>query len=1348
MLMNIFTNSYQSNPSGIGSRLQSSLLVLLCLFLGMNTNFANGDNPMKPNYTIGFSADADNDLGVLVVSQPSYTTCATSQNGELRAVGFNGSPPYTYLWSNGATTVEVDGLGLGTYTVTITDTDGNTAEGSGEITLHPEGVWLMLSATAACDGQDNGTAHVSAMLGTPPYTFVWSNGDTGEDVTGLAEGVYRVTATDAFGCTNEESIYIDANDELDIHLTSNYETCIGSMDAKITAIVDGGQSPYTYLWSNGQTTQIATGFGAGIHSVTVTDAGGCTAVASEEVELSPEGVWIMLSATDADCGVDNGTIHVGVMTGVPPYTFEWSDPSIGNTPDPTGLGPGTYEVTVTDDNGCTAVDDITVNTGNSQLSLDTDGVDVTCTELGSATVNILSGSAPFTIQWDDPNNSTTATITDLEPGIYTVEVTDANGCFGMATRRIEDTCDPCDADAGTLTPNPAPDCIDGSTTISANPNGDAVVPAGFELTYVLTSGNGLLIQEISSSPSFDITVSGLYTIHSLVYDPNTLDLSTLTIGVSTGFDVNALLEQGGGDICGSLDVDGASFQLDSGFNLDIIPQDPTICPGGSVMLSTTATDPGLTYSWTTTGGTFNNPASATPTYTMMMPGTYTITVVATDLNTGCEGEATTTVTVLDPPSISIQPADEAVCAGSSINFTASGVPAGSTYSWTATGGSFDNATSGAPTWTMMMPGTYTISLTIVTSDGCEASASTTATIYPALTDCTASVTSSYNEGTDISIRGGSDGSATVTASGTGLTYLWSTGATTQDVDGLSAGTYTVTVTNANGCSCVASVTLEDPAKLGDFVWLDENRNGIQDPGENGIEGVKATLTGTTVGGLDIMRMLFTDATGMYMFDGLLPGSYKVTFEQPVGFAASDANQGGDDTVDSDADPITGMTQMVDLAAGEYNPTLDAGFYPCINIGDYVWWDENHNGAQDPDEIGVEGVQVKLMRAGFDGIFCTDDDQIWMEETTGPNGEYLFECVEPGEYYISFMNIPADWKFTGQDETTDDLDSDADPDTGKTDPFTVVNGQPDDLTFDAGIRPICDNFRGNGGEIITKNEPICPGESPYEFLNVIAPDGGSGPIEYLWMFTTDPGPHTPPNGFTPIPNSNTLNLQYGPIFVTTTFVRCARRLDCPDYLESNWITVIVDESACNVTSMLIDLNGSLNVNDQVELDWSMVQENEIYDYNVQKSYNGMDYFDIQSQKGLGNTGELNKYNFMDTYAKEGMNYYRIKATSPTGEVVFSNGVEFQVSPEILVNAYPNPFVEVLELTPMQELQDDLIVEIYNESGALLFTGTYDKASEKISIEVAKNGSDVRNLILRLRHPNITKQKVMRVIQTTK
>jgi len=158
--------------------------------------------------------------------------------------------------------------------------------------------------------------------------------------------------------------------------------------------------------------------------------------------------------------------------------------------------------------------------------------------------------------WSGPGitDATNPTLVVNQSGTYTVTVTDCNGC--QATDQVVVTIDA--PDAGTLTATtPVSTCLaNGMATLSATPNGDQTVPTDYRTGYVLTSGAGLLIEQVSEAPTFTVTQSGDYTIHTLVYDPNTLDLGDIQLGVTTGVQVNSLLLQGGGNICASLDVVG------------------------------------------------------------------------------------------------------------------------------------------------------------------------------------------------------------------------------------------------------------------------------------------------------------------------------------------------------------------------------------------------------------------------------------------------------------------------------------------------------------------------------------------------------------------------------------------------------------------------------------------------------------------------------------------------------------------------------------------------------------------------------------------------------------------------
>ena len=154
----------------------------------------------------------------------------------------------------------------------------------------------------------------------------------------------------------------------------------------------------------------------------------------------------------------------------------------------------------------------------------------------------------------------------------------------------------------------------------------------------------------------------------------------------------------------------------------------------------------------------------------------------------------------------------------------------------------------------------------------------------------------------------------------------------------------------------------EPASLGDYVWYDADEDGVQDSGETGVSGVTVRLIDPATG--DIIATTGTDTTGFYEFTGLAPGEYAVSFVLPSGYTFTSADAGANDALDSDADVSTGRTDAITLAAGEHNPTLDAGIFvddtQPASLGDYVWHDTNEDGVQDTGEPGISGVTVRLI----------------------------------------------------------------------------------------------------------------------------------------------------------------------------------------------------------------------------------------------------------------------------------------------------------------------------------------------------------------------------------------------------
>ena len=246
---------------------------------------------------------------------------------------------------------------------------------------------------------------------------------------------------------------------------------------------------------------------------------------------------------------------------------------------------------------------------------------------------------------------------------------------------------------------------------------------------------------------------------------------------------------------------------------------------------------------------------------------------------------------------------------------------------------------------------------------------------------------------------------------------------------------------ANGCMSI----------IGDYVWNDIDRDGIQDVSETGISDVTVTLYDCAGNQIDTTT---TDANGLYRFT-VEPGEYYVEFTLPSGMVFSPMDV-GTDNADSDADTVTGETACTTLDPGENDLTWDAGMYEPACIGDFVWNDINENGIQDVSEPGILGITVTL----YD---C--DNNLIATTTTDANGLYRF-TVAPGEYYVEFT-LPSGMVFSPMDVGTDNADSDADPTTGMTLCTTLDPGE-NDLTWDAGM--YCITPPGTGTPGYWKNHP--------------------------------------------------------------------------------------------------------------------------------------------------------------------------------------------------------------------------------------------------------------------------------------
>lgn len=656
---------------------------------------------------------------------------------------------FNYSWSSIGSGASATNLTAGTYSVIASDDDGCgdtvnfTIEEPAQIDIDT------VVTQPACSGDSTGIIAASATGGSGgTFTFAWSNGATTATITNLPAGTYTVTATDDTGCEDSLTVILTNPAALGVTMTPTDANCLGGNDGQILAAGTGGTSgTFTYLWSTGSTANPLTGLTAGTYLVTATDGNGCTAVDSADVDEPATAVAVVADSTDESCsGAADGEANATGSGGTGTITYAWSNG--GTTQTITGLTAGTYIVTATDANGCTAVDTTVVNgPASSVLVSIIDSTDVTCNggnngdaEAGNAT----GGIGPYTYLWN--TGATSQTITGLTAGTYTVTAEDANGC--EATDQVI-----IDEPATTVTV---------SITLDSNASCNGAADGG--LTAVGSGGTGTITYAWSNSGNTAI-ITGL-----------TADTYTVTATDANG--------------CTATDD---QIITEPNAVVASATSTPETCAGdddGTATASGAGGSGTFTFSW--------NTGATSATISSLPAGTYSVTV--TDGN-GCTDS---TSVVVDPANaISITMTQDSVnCLNGSDGQATAAATGGSgtfTYAWS-------NSGSGA-TITGLTADTYTVTAT--DGNGCTITGSID--VEEPATGVTASVTLDSNA----SCFGETDGGLTAVGSGGSGTYTfsWNTTATTATIDGLAAATYSVTVTDANGCTDSASATITAPSLL-------------------------------------------------------------------------------------------------------------------------------------------------------------------------------------------------------------------------------------------------------------------------------------------------------------------------------------------------------------------------------------------------------------------------------------------------------------------------------------------------------------------------------------------------------
>jgi len=311
-----------------------------------------------------FAAGSCGLLAITATATKTDVSCFGGNNGTATAVP-SGGTNYTYLWSNGGTTATISGLAAGNYTVTVTD--GNATATASVTVAQPAALTTTTSSTQTVCGQSSGSATVTPAGGTPNYTYNWSNQGTTATISNLGSGNYNVTVTDSKGCSATATTSVTAPGGPSATASATSVNCFGAATGGVTLTVTGGTGTITYTWSNAATTQNLSNVVAGTYTVTVNDANNCSFTASATVTQPSAAVTVTGTPTNATSG-NNGAVNVTTTGGTGSYSYAWSNSA--TTEDISGLAAGTYTVTVTDQNACTASATFTIiATGVNNLDM-------------------------------------------------------------------------------------------------------------------------------------------------------------------------------------------------------------------------------------------------------------------------------------------------------------------------------------------------------------------------------------------------------------------------------------------------------------------------------------------------------------------------------------------------------------------------------------------------------------------------------------------------------------------------------------------------------------------------------------------------------------------------------------------------------------------------------------------------------------------------------------------------------------------------------------------------------------------------------------------------------------------
>ncbi len=373
-----------------------------------------------------FKTNITQPLPVTISFNPTEVSCNGSCNGAVTATVSGGHGGYTYKWSpGGQTTATISSLCPGTYSLTAKDDSGCIGMNTVTITQPPALTLSISKNNITCNGNCNGSASVTVAGGTPAYTYKWSNGATTSSVSSLCSGVYKIVVTDSHGCKDSANVSITQPLTININVSQTNISCNGNCNGSASVTVTGGTPVYTYKWSTGATTSSISGLCVGIYKIVVTDSNHCKDSLNVTI-TQPTALAIALSQTNLTCnGNCNGKAAATVTGGTPAYTYKWSNGATSSSI--SSLCAGVYKIVVVDKNGCKDSANVTI-TQPPGMIITTTNTTVNCSGscIGTATVSVSGGSAPYTYKWS--TGATTTNVSNLCAGVYKIVVTDNGGC--------------------------------------------------------------------------------------------------------------------------------------------------------------------------------------------------------------------------------------------------------------------------------------------------------------------------------------------------------------------------------------------------------------------------------------------------------------------------------------------------------------------------------------------------------------------------------------------------------------------------------------------------------------------------------------------------------------------------------------------------------------------------------------------------------------------------------------------------------------------------------------------------------------------------------------------------------